>query len=103
MKRIKHSPEYIKDILGKVVKKLEAKKRGNKGEILKSWGDITGDIASHARPVIIKQQVLTVEVDSSAWLYALNLKKRKILEDIKKAVGEEKIKDIRFKIGEVRE
>ena len=56
---------------------------------------------SHTKPAAIKKNVLTVEVDSSTWIYFLSMKKKGILESMKKTLGKGKIEDIRFRIGEI--
>ncbi len=54
------------------------------------------------RPVAIKKSVLTVLVENSSWLYSLTLRKRKILKDFNDNYdSRKKIKDIRFRIGEL--
>jgi hypothetical protein len=44
--------------------------------------------------------VLNLAVDSSAWLYKFSLEKKKILDKLKLGAGE--IKDIRFRLGEIK-
>ncbi|MFA4991353.1 MAG: DUF721 domain-containing protein [Candidatus Omnitrophota bacterium] len=101
-KQKKQKPEEIKKVIDSVIKKLEKKGRGTREEIRDIWGRAAGKAAlEHARPVNLKQKVLIVEVDSSTWLYALNLKKKNIINEIKKQVGQDKIEDIRLKIGEI--
>lgn len=102
MRKKGRKPEDIKDIVKNVIKKLETKVHGTKEEILRTWARAAGSKATqHSRPVAIRQKVLTIEVDSSTWLYALNLKKKSILEDMRKVLGRDKIEDIRFKMGEI--
>jgi len=47
-----------------------------------------------------KEGVVSINVDSSSWLYSLNLKKEQLLAALKKESGG--IKDIRFRIGEIK-
>ena len=69
---------------------------------MRAWQDaIDRDAAMHTKPVAIKKNILTIEVDSSAWLYVLNLKKKSILASMQKQAGKDKIEDIRFRIGEI--
>ena len=102
MRKKEQQVEGIKGILNKVIGAIEKQTRGKKEKILNVWQGIVGkDASNHSRPVSIKRDVLTVEVDNSAWLYSLNLKKKSILEDINSRLGEEKIEDIRFRMGEI--
>jgi len=95
-------PEGIKSILDKVIVKIESNSPRNKEFILKTWQRTAGKKASsHSRPVSVRKSVLTVEVDSSTWLYELNLLKRSLLRDIKKELGQDKVKNIRFRMGDI--
>ena len=102
MRREKKRPEDIRGILNKVIEKIEKQGPGKKEKILQAWQGVAGEKASgHTRPVNIRRNVLTIEVDSSTWLYELSLKKRSILKDIKKELTQYKIKDIRFRMGDI--
>ena len=101
MRRAKKSEE-IKDIVGRVIEKIERQEPGRKEEILSVWNSVVGEKASlHSRPVGIKSKHITIEVDSSTWLYDLTLRKRSILKDINKLLEKHKIEDIRFKMGDI--
>jgi predicted nucleic acid-binding Zn ribbon protein len=95
-------PEDIGDILRQVIKTIDTKTHGAREEIVDAWHKaVEPGAASHTRPVAIKKDVLTIEVDSSAWLYVLSLKKKNILEAMKKNLDNAKIEDIKFRIGEI--
>ncbi|MDO8602476.1 MAG: DUF721 domain-containing protein [Candidatus Omnitrophota bacterium] len=95
-------PEDIGGVLNQVIKKLDAKTHGQREDVAKAWwGAIEPGAVSHTKPVAIKKNILTIEVDSSTWLYVLSLKKKSILAAMQKTVGKEKIEDIRFRIGEI--
>ena len=95
-------PEDIGDIINQVIKKLDTKTHGQREEIVQAWQRaIVPKALSHTRPVALKRNVLTIEVDSSTWLYVLSLEKKNILEAMKKALAKGKIEDIRFRIGEI--
>ena len=100
MKRRTRQPEGIKDVLKKVINKIEDQGPEKKETIVKAWASIVGDkAAGHSKPTGVQRNVLTIEVDSSSWLYNLNLKKRAIVKDIKSQLKKHKIEDIRFRIG----
>jgi predicted nucleic acid-binding Zn ribbon protein len=103
MKRKKGKrPEGIGGIISQVIKKLDTKTHGSRQEIVEAWQKaVEPRAASHTRPVAIKKNILTIEVDSSTWLYFLSLKKKNIMENMKKALSKGKIEDIRFRIGEI--
>ncbi|NQT76017.1 MAG: DUF721 domain-containing protein [Candidatus Omnitrophica bacterium] len=95
-------PEDIKKILDKLIGKIGKAGPGKKDRILAAWKKVVGEkAATHSRPVSIKRKVMTIEIDSSTWMYELNLKKKHILGDVKKHLGEDKVKDLRFRMGNI--
>lgn len=95
-------PEDMGDIIKQVIKKLDTKTHGRREEVVEAWQNaIEPGAAAHTKPVAIKKNVLTVEIDSSTWLYFLSMKKKGILESMKKALGGQGIEDIKFRIGEI--
>ncbi len=94
--------QAIKDTVASVMQNLAQKKSANAGnepqEILRKV--LTKKELGHIRFNYLKKGVLSLNVDSSSWLYSLSLKKEALLAKLgKKSKG---IKDIRFRIGEVR-
>lgn len=101
-KRETKKPEDIKGIICKVVTKIERRGIGKKEKALVVWHKIVGEkAASHSRPVNIKRGVLTIEVDSSTWLYEFSLRKKAILKETEKELKAEGVKDIKFRMGDV--
>ena len=93
--------------LGGVVKNIisDIGKRGTltEEEMLAAWEAVAGRrAAKHARPASLKKSKLVVNVDGSSWLYELTLKKKEILRRLGEELGNKKVSDIRFRIGEVR-
>ncbi|OIO33882.1 MAG: hypothetical protein AUJ70_02345 [Candidatus Omnitrophica bacterium CG1_02_40_15] len=95
-------PVEIRNIINQVIKKLDTKTHGQQGEVIQAWQNaIEPKAIAHTKPVAIKKNILTIEVDSSTWLYMLSLKKKNTLARVQKDLGKEKIKDIRFRMGEI--
>jgi predicted nucleic acid-binding Zn ribbon protein len=95
-------PEDIGGILNQVIKKLDTKMHGPRESIVQAWHEVSQPEAlSHTKPVAFKNNILTIEVDSSTWFYVLSLKKKSILEDMKKKIGKNILEDIKFRIGEI--
>ena len=89
-------------LVGKVLKGLK-KKRLTEEDIRDIWRSAAGEKASsHSRPVSMRKSVLRVNVDDSAWLYELTLAKKDILGKLREASKAKKIKEIRFRIGEIK-
>lgn len=57
---------------------------------------------AHVRPLALRDSVLTLSVDSPAWVYVLNQKKPRLLSELRSRVGTGVVKDIRFRIGKVK-
>jgi predicted nucleic acid-binding Zn ribbon protein len=52
------------------------------------WPAMVGpELASHSRPVSLREGVLTVEAESTAWATQIRLLQRQVLTTIKQAVG----------------
>lgn len=64
------------------------------------WNETVGDrFAAHTRPGVVRRGVLEVFVRSSAVMQELAFEKKKLIKKLT-AAGE-KIRDLRFKVGEV--
>jgi predicted nucleic acid-binding Zn ribbon protein len=92
----------VGDIVKAVFEKLEREKTLSKEDVEERWKEIAGvGAAKHTRPVTLRKEVLTVFVDSSTWMQEMSLNKRKLLKQLKRAFGKDKISGIHFKIGEI--
>ena len=64
------------------------------------WADAVGkQIAANAVPAAIKGNLLIVHAESSAWIQQLHFLKQEITLKINRTLGEDLVKDIKFKIG----
>ena len=94
--------EVIKDTVMSVMERLAAKKTGiaadDPHELLKKV--LTKKELGHIKFNYFKKGVLNVNVDSSSWLYNFNLHKEGLLDKLSKYSSG--IKEIRFRIGEVK-
>ncbi len=92
----------IKDVVGDIIRKLETG-RGSQAEALNAgWVSAIGqENLRHAKPVELRDGILIVHVDSSSWIHKLSMEKAKILVKMKDRVGEDVIKDIKLRIGEL--
>lgn len=93
----------LEDLIKNVIKGMGGKTRLGEEEILKAWEGAAGVRASkHSRPKSFKGAVLIVNVDGSGWLYELTIGKKEILKQLGERLKGKKIKDIRFRIGEIK-
>lgn len=95
-----HKP--LEGLLRDAIKALGDKERLGEEEIVEAWKAAAGAAAAgHSKPVSFKGAVVVVNVDNSGWLYELTLKKKEITRTLSEKLGGRKIKEIRFRIGEV--
>ena len=91
----------IGDIVKTVFARLENEKTFSKEDIEEQWKVFVGPAgAKHTRPASLRKGVLTVFVDSSGWMQEMSLQKRKILKQLKRQFGKDKISGIQFRVGE---
>jgi predicted nucleic acid-binding Zn ribbon protein len=92
--------EELKEVLTGVLEGLRKKSRQEELEkAQKAWRKAAGPKAvAHTKIVRLTKGVIRVNVDNSAWLFDLNLKKKRILKSLQKAMS---VEDIRFQLGEI--
>lgn len=87
--------QILKDAIQDVMKGLTTQETRDQSKIFELFAkELSRQERKHAKCVSLWQNIVTVNVDSSAWLYQFNQKKDKLVEK----TG---VKDIRFRIGEV--
>ena len=90
----------VADLVNAVLKSTGVEGRLREDEVLAQWRSLVGDfVADHSRPSGIRHKILTVNVLQPAVHHTLAAMKRTLLARMKKAFGENSIKDIRFRIG----
>lgn len=91
----------IGDIVKSVFTRIEESKKISKEDIDGLWKRVAGEAAfNHSRPTTLRKMVLSIRVDNSGWLQNLVMQKRRILKELKRELGKDRISDIHFKIGE---
>lgn len=93
--------ETIKETVKSVIQSWSAQKNGASGEGPGAWMKkiLTKKEFSHIKVHYLRKGTLGIKVDSSAWAYALNLRKQDLLAKLRLKSSE--IKDIRFSLGEI--
>ncbi|MCM8763302.1 MAG: DUF721 domain-containing protein [Candidatus Omnitrophica bacterium] len=84
--------EHIKKTLDKIIQDLKVKKKKHPESQLRKY--LTKEELRHIKFCHLRQRVMTLNVDSSVWLYLLNFKKKELVEKLG-------LKDIRMRIGEI--
>ena len=92
--------DSIKNIIPQVIKRL-SNRQPNTQEVLENlWkGALKNEELGHVKLAGISDGKVLAYVDSPAWLYQIQIRKIKILEQLKKEILD--IVDINFKIGKV--
>ncbi len=94
--------EGIRGAVKEVMRRLEIKKKTSSVVSPQALLEraLSRKELKHIRLSYFKKGILSINVDSSSWLYQLNLKKADLLAQLeKKAVD---IRDIRFRLGAIK-
>ncbi len=68
--------------------------------LLRVWPEAVGpEIAAHAEPAGLRDGVLEVRTDSSAWANELRMRQPEILEGLRQQLGDEAPRRIRLRVG----
>jgi len=83
------------------MKRLGLEQRLQQSQVFHLWPAIVGaDIARHAQPVSLRNNLLVVAVDHPVWLQELSrYHKPLIVQKVQERVGKKTIRDIVFRIG----
>lgn len=76
-------PQLLGDVLTNLIDERDWKTGVAEGTLFTQWASIVGDdIAQHATPVSINENVLTIQTTSTAWATQLSLVNNEILKTI---------------------
>ncbi|MDP3789495.1 MAG: DUF721 domain-containing protein [Candidatus Omnitrophota bacterium] len=99
---MKRKPEHIDGVIRSIIEGMHKDRRPTSETVEAAWKEIAGGKAAlHAKPVSLRKKRLIVNVDGSSWLYELTLKKDSLLGGLKNKLGEDQIKELQFRIGEL--
>ncbi len=91
----------IKDVISQVVENLSLGKTDLYYKIQLLWEEVfSKEEKKHTTVREFHEGTLTIQVDNSAYLFQMNLKRAKILERFQQGVPE--IKTILFKMGNIK-
>jgi len=96
-------PSPVSEVLGRVFSRRGIVKKMKEMELLKLWTEVVGkEIDRHTYPFAVRKGKLFVRVDSSGWLAQLTYLKDKIISEFNKKQRRKTIKDIYFRLGEIK-
>ena len=90
---------HVKELLTGLFEKFRISEE--RQEIFTSWDKQAARFAAHAQIVGIKNNELTVNVDSSVYLQELLFVKNQLIAGMNGEIKGDKIKDIKFRMGKV--
>jgi len=66
------------------------------------WPQVVNEqVSKHTTPIMIKNGILTVLTSSSVWAQELRYTKKEMISKLNEKIGEEVVRDIRFRGGGV--
>jgi len=93
----------IEDVIKDVIKNIGLASGPSEEEVARLWAEVVGQgAARHSKPISLKKSLLTVNVDDSGWLYELTTRKKDIIQKLENKFKGKKVKDVRFRIGEIK-
>ncbi len=102
--RKKTKPTALHDILGFVLHGVDGHSPPEHIMIHALWRHAVGEkIAAQTSPASIRKGVLMVNVTNSVWMQQLHFLKDEITEKLNAELGAPAVRQIKFKIGPVRE
>ncbi len=93
----------LEDLVKSIISNFAVKDKLTEEEILSKWSLVVGEkAAKHSRPRAFTDSRLIVHVDDSSWLYELTTRKKYILNNLSSELKGKKLKDITFRIGDLK-
>jgi predicted nucleic acid-binding Zn ribbon protein len=91
--------EDIGSVLKYYVAKSEIGKKLKRYRIFNHWPEIVGrEISNKTNPEKLIRGILYISVASSTWANEMSMMSRKLVEKINNYIGEDIVKELRFKI-----
>lgn len=93
--------DNIEDIVKNVIGQMADKKLEEYKKIDRLWINILNEgELNHTKLIGVKDGLISVVVDSPAWLYQMNIRKNTILRELKEEIPT--LDTIRFRIGKIK-
>lgn len=95
--------EPIAKTLQAVFEGLSAPKKDARQEVCAALVSLLDEEEKkHIKPWNLESGVLTLHIDSPARMYALNLKKNRLLQQLRERIKPQAVKEIRLRIGALK-
>ena len=97
-------PVPVAELLAAAFRGTPAGERLREAAIWQVWDAAVGEqVARRARPVAIRDGLLTVTVSNAPWMQQLTFLKKKIIDSVNERLGEDLVRDILLKAGRQEE
>ena len=96
--------QAIKEIIPTALAHFQTPEALQRTALSQRWPELVGPkIAAHTRPALNKKERLCVWVDHPVLAFELSQKyQQALLKRVQSALGEDAVKSIRFKVGQLR-
>jgi predicted nucleic acid-binding Zn ribbon protein len=95
-------PEPISNILAELMARRGFARVQSGAALEAAWKQVAGPMASYTRVGSIRRGKLEVTVSHSALVQELTFRKTELVRELKKLLPDEKISDLRFRVGPVQ-
>jgi predicted nucleic acid-binding Zn ribbon protein len=93
-------PRALGSLLAGVMSDLGLAEAGGIVRIAQCWEAAVGsEVARHCRPTALRGTTLEATVDTSVWCHALQLQSRRILDGLRRELGEGAPSELRLFVG----
>jgi predicted nucleic acid-binding Zn ribbon protein len=100
--RYRRGPKRIQHVVNELIARRGYASFLAPSECLAAWDQAAGDrLAPHTRPGNVRRGVLQVFVRNSAVMQELTFRKRELIRRLRQRAPDQKIRDLRFRVGPV--
>lgn len=100
MRRRRSEPTAVGPVVGRLLGELGLDGTARVVRIAERWEAAVGpEVAAHCRPTRLRGDVLEANADSSVWCHALQMRRREILDALRRELGEQAPRDLWLRVG----
>ena len=93
----------LEGLLKKIISGIGDKGALTEEDVQAAWDNSVGEAAArHSKPRSLRGSRLIVNIDDSSWMYELTVRKKEILGKMEARLKGKKIKELTFRIGEIK-
>lgn len=91
---------HIGDILQQTMQTCHRETNEHLNRVGACWTELVGEtLGAYSSPAAMKGKLLLVHVNSSVWLQEMRFLKTELIEKINRLLGQQVVRDIKFKVG----